>query len=252
MKMLSRIIFLLLLMASFGGAATRSDINAIEAAERVRFLSQKIAKDYLYLYARPKRREVKNEILDMMAVLSEKFTIISASTKDSDTKDLLKYLQYNKLNIDELLSGDVTKDSALQMLDYSEILLEGAESIARQHRYPFNTEEAMLMQIKKAEYLVERLGKFYMVSSLGVLSQTNQKKMKESARDFEESLKSIQEYQYPSKLQKQKKQLSLFWNFGQYSLTHAYDMFIPNLVNTTGNYFEQLLTQFALYHSKSQ
>jgi len=252
MKTLSRIIFLLLLFATFGGAATRSDINAIEAAERVRYLSQKIAKDYLYLYARPKRLDAQNNIMEMVEELGEKFTIISSSTKDSDTKDLLKYLEYNKQNIEELLSGDVTKDSALQMLDYSEILLEGAESIARQHRYPFNTEEAMLMRIKKAEYLVERLGKFYMVSGLGVLSQTNQKKMKESARDFEESLKSIQEYQYPPVLQKQKKQLSLFWNFGQHTLAHAYDMFIPNLVNTSDNYFEQLLTQFALYHSKSQ
>ena len=252
MKTLSRILSLVLLIVSFGGAATRSDINAIEAAEHVRFLSQKIAKDYLYLYARPKRREVKDDIREMMVELSEKFAILSASTKDSDTKDLLKYLQYNKSNIEELLSGDVTKESALQMLDYSEILLEGAESIARQHRYPFNTEEAMLMQIKKAEYLVERLGKFYMVSSLGVLSQTNQKKMQESARDFEESLKAIQEYQYPSSLEKQKKQLALFWSFGQYSLAHSYDMFIPNIVNTTGNYFEQLLTRFALYHSKSQ
>jgi len=29
-------------------------------------------------------------------------------------------------------------------------------------------------------------------------------------------------------------------------------MFVPNLANMTGNHFEQLLNQFALYHSKSQ
>lgn len=252
MTTLSRLLLLIIVWTTFGQSATRSDINAIEAAEHIRYLSQKIAKDYLYLYSRPQRIEIRQEIQGMVDDLGKNFTIIASSTKDSNTKDLLKYLEYNKVNLEELLTQKVTKDRALLMLDYSEILLEGAESIAHEHRYQFNTEETMLMSIKKDEYLVERLGKFYMASSLGALSPSNRKKMDASTLELKEGLKTIQEYHYPPYLQKKKKELAVFWDSSHYILGHAYDMFVPNLVNITSTYFEQMLTQFSLYHSKSQ
>jgi len=108
------------------------------------------------------------------------------------------------------------------------------------------------MNIKRYEYLVERLGKFYMASSLGALSQTNKKKMEASRKALDEGLRIIERYHYPPYLREQKKELKRFWNSSTYMLSHAYDMFVPNLINITGTYFEQLLTQFALYHSKSQ
>jgi len=252
MTTFSRLLLLIIVWTTLGQSATRSDINVIEAAEHIRYLSQKIAKDYLYLFSRPQRIEIRQEIQGMIDELGKNFTIIASSTKDSNTKDLLKYLEYNKVNLEELLAKKVTKERSLQMLDYSEILLEGAESIAHEHRYPFNAEESMLMGIKKDEYLLERLSKFYMASSLGALSPTNRKKMDASTQALKEGLKTIQEYQYPPYLQKKKKELTLFWESSHYILAHAYDMFVPNLVNITSTYFEQMLTQFSLYHSKSQ
>ena len=252
MKALLRIVWLAVLAVLYGQAATRSDINTIEAAENVRYLSQKIAKDYLYLYSRPKRIELKKEIRQMLNELNKNFKAISASTRDDSTKDLLRYLEYNQEGMRELLSHKVTKEGSQEMLDYSEILLEGADSIAREHSYPFNKEEKMLMNIKRYEYLVERLGKFYMAASLGALSQANREKMETSRQALSEGLKTIEAYQYPDELTRQKQELKHFWHSSTYILSHAYDMFVPNLVNITGNYFEQLLTQFALYHSKSQ
>jgi len=252
MTPLLRIILLLSIAFSAGQAATRSDINTIEAAERIRYLSQKIAKDYLYLYCRPKRTDIYREITSMVDELSSHFVAIASSTKEGDTRDLLKFLEYSKENMKELLKKKISKEGSLQMLDYSEILLEGAQSLARMHRYPFNAEERMLMTIKKDEYLVERLGKFYMATSLGALSQSNQEKMRASTRALQEGLKSIRDYRYPPALQKQKKDLFHFWDSSQTILDHAYDMFTPNLVHIISSYFEQRLAQYALYHSKSQ
>jgi hypothetical protein len=150
------------------------------------------------------------------------------------------------------LEEKVTKHGALKMLDYSEIFLEGADSITKEHSYPFNKEETMLMNIKKYEYLIERLGKFYMASSLGVLSQANRTKMNETAKALEAGIKKIQAYPYPKDLQKQKKDLRLFLGTGRYILAHTYDMFVPNILETASSYLEHLLSGYALYHSKSQ
>jgi len=247
-----RIILFLILAIAMGESATRSDINTIEATENIRYLSQKIAKNYLYLYSRPHRTDLKEQLHKMAEELGENFNTIAASTRDTDTKDLLQYLEYNRANILDLLGKNVTRDGAFQMLDYSEILLEGAESISHKHRYEFNPEETMLMHIKKYEYLTERLGKFYMASSLGALSRSNRKKMKESEKALNEGLSVIQAYHYPSELEKQKGNLAHFWKSSHYFLTHTHDMFIPSLIIETSAWFEKILAQLALYHSKNQ
>jgi len=252
MKTSARIFLLLLMIGTVGQSATRSDINTIEAAEKIRYLSQKIAKDYLYLYSRPQRTDLKSDLRNMVDELGHSFNVIADSTRDNATKDLLQYLNYNKENIKDLLAKNVTKEGSQKMLDYSEILLEGADSISREHRYAFNREEEMLMNIKKDQYLVQRLGKFYMASRLGALSQTNRRKMKESENALKEGLSIIQDYPYPPELVQQKKDLNLFWKSSHHFLSHAYDMFIPNLVTTTSDYFEEILSKLALYHSKSQ
>ncbi len=252
MRIAVHVLMLLSVWTIMGYAATRSDVNVIEAAENIRYLSQKIAKDYLHLYSRPKRIEIKKTLQSMMENLGENFSTIAASTKESDTKDLLKYLEYNRGNMEELLTKPISKKSSLQILDYSEVLLEGAESIAQEHHYQFNKEEAMLMNIKRYEYLVERIGKFYMASSLGALSQDNRQKLNASKKALAKGLLTIQAYHYPNALNQQKKALQTFWDSSSYLLAHTYDMFVPNLISITGDYFEQLLTQFALYHSKSQ
>jgi len=252
MKTAIRIVLFLAIAATVGESATRSDINTIEAAENIRYLSQKIAKNYLYLYSRPQRTDLKQHIRNMAKDLGQNFAIIASSTRDNDTKDLLQYLEYNQANIMKLLDQNVTREGSFQMLDYSEILLEGAESISHEHRYPFNPEETMLMNIKRYEYLTERLGKFYMASSLGALSRSNRKKMEESEKALNEGLSVIQAYQYPEELEKEKSSLKHFWKSSHYFLTHTYDMFIPSLIIETSAYFEKILSHLALYHSKNQ
>ncbi len=252
MKTLTRIFLFLIWIGTVGQSATRSDINTIEAAEKIRYLSQKIAKDYLHLYSRPQRTDLKETLENMIKELGKNFDVIADSTRDNDTKDLLQYLRYNKKNIEELLSKNPTKERSQKMLDYSEILLEGADSIAREHSYQFNREERMLMNIKKDEYLLQRLGKFYMASHLGTLSNVNQKKMKESEAALRKGLDIIQYYPYPDTLKKQKKELDLFWKSSHYILSHVYDMYVPNIIATTSDYFEMLLNDLARYHSKSQ
>ncbi len=247
-----RTLLLAVFLSGISSAATRSDINVIEAAEKIRYLSQKIAKNYLYLYARPQHREIKSGLKNMLNELGNSFETVASSTNDENTKDLLKYLEYNKDNIKILLKQEVNKENALKMLDYSEILLEGGESIARAHSYKFNKDEAMLMNIKKYEYLIERLGKFYMASSLGALSESNLKKMNESRKTLKNGLRLILSYRYPTSLEKQKKELKLFWDTNTNILSRVYDMFVPNLMDIAGNHFENLLAEFALYHRKSQ
>jgi len=249
---LKRLITALFLTTLFLQAATRSDINAIEAAEKIRYLSQKIAKDYLYLYSRPQRTDIKHNLEQMVERLGKSFATIAASTRDSDTKDLLEYLRYSQKGMRELLQKPVTKQTAAKMLDYSQILLEGAEWIVNTHSYRFSKEEAMLMNIKRYEYLLVRLGKLYMASRVEDLSQSNQQQIKDELASLQKGLDTIQAYRYPASLESLKKDLNLFRDANRHFLTHANEMFVPGVLDITIGQFEQILNQFALFHSKSQ
>lgn len=51
--------FLLFLMTFMSHAATRGDVKVIEASENIRYLSQKLVKEYLFFYKNPKKNRSK-------------------------------------------------------------------------------------------------------------------------------------------------------------------------------------------------
>ena len=52
-------IFLIFVMTLTSHAATRGDVKVIEASENIRYLSQKLVKEYLFFYKNPKNRSKK-------------------------------------------------------------------------------------------------------------------------------------------------------------------------------------------------
>jgi len=68
----------------------------LEATETIRFLSQKITRNYLYLYANPKRSSVYNQIKRDISKMVDSMRTISMTTNDEYTKNILDFLIYSK------------------------------------------------------------------------------------------------------------------------------------------------------------
>ena len=81
-------------------AATRGDIKVIEASENIRYLSQKMVKDYLFFYKNPEKTGLKKSLDQTLDQLNDDFRIIATTTKDGDTKDILEFLAYSKDQIE--------------------------------------------------------------------------------------------------------------------------------------------------------
>jgi len=73
MHTIYRILLLLTSLTLFSNAATRGDVKIIEASENIRYLSQKIVKDYLFYYQNMKKVEVKNGLDSSLNKFSEDF-----------------------------------------------------------------------------------------------------------------------------------------------------------------------------------
>lgn len=246
-------IFLLFVVATlFSQAVTRGDVKVIEASESIRYLSQKLVKEYLFFYNYPEKTELKSNLNEILLKLNDDFRIIATTTKDSDTKDVLEFLAYSKDQIEELFMEKPNSEKVALMLDYSETLLEGANSIESAHIYEFSQEEEMLMITKKMEYLLERITKYYMALNVGFNTPTNQESMQEAISKFEENAKKINTYAYPQKERKMKAYMNSSWEFNKVFLSKSDKIFIPTLIFSSTRNLENTIANIALYHSKNQ
>ena len=231
---------------------TRGDIKIIEATENIRFLSQQIVKEYLFLFASPHKNAVKNRLKKRLATLSNNIRMILSTTKDTDSKDILEFLAYSKDQIAQILTEKMSKENAALMLDYSETLLEGADSIAKAHTYNFNSEERMLMITKQMEYLAERIMKYYMALHTGFDNPVNREQMNKAIEEFEMKMKSIASYRYPKEVDSIKKEILKSWQTNSNYLKKSKALFVPKLMLISTAYLEELIAEISLYHSQNQ
>ena len=251
MEKILRIFLVLLAFSLSANAATRGDIKVIEASENIRYLSQKMVKDYLFLYHYPEQADVKRKLSAELSLLGDDLRIIAATTKDTDSKDILEFLAYSKDQIAEIFEEKADKESAALMLDYSETLLEGADSIAASHTYAFTQEEKMLMLSKKLSYLMERVMKYYMAKHVGFDNMTNKEQMQAAIDEMERILQEIAAYPYNNEMQATQKALQDAWVSHKRFLEEE-TPFIPKLMFTSVYYMEDVLSRLELYHSKNQ
>lgn len=231
---------------------TRGDIKIIEATENIRFLSQQIVKEYLFLFASPRKDTVKNRLKKRLATLSNNIRMILSTTKDADSKDILEFLAYSKDQIAQILTEKMNKENAALMLDYSETLLEGADSIAKAHAYNFSSEERMLMVTKQMEYLTERIMKYYMALHTGFDNPVNREQMNQAITEFEMKMKRIASYSYPKEIDSIKKEILKSWRTNSSYFKKSQALFVPKLMLISTAYLEKLIAEISLYHSQNQ
>lgn len=227
---------------------TRGDIKIIEASENIRYMSQKMVKDYLLYYINQDKSELKINLETTLQELGDNLRTIATITKDNDTKDILEFLAYSKDQIEEIFSGEANDEKVALMLDYSETLLEGADSIANAHMYDFSEEEKMLMVTKKMEYLLERIAKYYMAINGGFDTATNKEQLLASIESMEENIKQINEYKYNLEFSQIQREMNFSWKANKSFFMQSETLFIPVLIFASVNYMEEVIGQISLYH----
>jgi ribosomal protein L18E len=251
MKRLMKVSLLLVGLAISASGATRGDVKVIEATEDIRYLSQKIVKDYLFYSLHPKK-ELQLSLDTTLSSLSKDLRTIATTTKDSDTKDILEFLAYSKEQISEIIKSKSTEENTALMMDYSETLLEGADSIAEAHKYDFSSGEQMLMTSKKINYLLERVMKYYIALHSGYNTPTNKEQLQIAIDNIEENLAKINAYTYPDDMKMVQDRVNEAWSANRVFVSDVNNLFIPKLLSISVDYMENLITQIEIYHSKNQ
>jgi len=246
-----QIVLGILLLQVFGWGASRGDVNVLEATESIRYLSQKMAREYLYVYLNPDNRFAHQNLQHTIESLGKNIRTVSAASSDEETVTMIEFIAYTKEQIIEIIEQKPSKENATLMLDYSETLLEGTDAIARAHLYNFSNEEKMLVTSKNLQYLLERLLKYYLALYIGDTSQNTKKQLEDALLKFTAEKKRIDAYRYPKKLSDVVKKIDEVWNrTGPYIVKAKEYYFIPDIVSDAVSYMEKHIDSLVLYHSK--
>jgi len=237
-----------------GFASTRGDVKILEATENIQYLSQKIAIDYLFFYKNNQNRLLKQKLyknIDNLKFHIKEIRDIANNSQGGYTQNLLNYFLYIIEQIKRLPNKKINISNVEYILKYSEILLEGAKSIAKEHRYNFSEEEKMFMLSKEIIYLLKRVNKYYLASCSGLNSYTNYKNMQKAIQDMDNSLKKMDSYNYPINLENRFIEIKEIWHRDKNFFYQVKTLSIPYILSNSIEYMEYLLISLEQYHKKN-
>jgi len=254
MKRILYICIAILALFECGVASTRGDVKILEATENIQYLSQKIAIDYLFFYKNSKNSLLRKQLyknIDNLQFYIKEIRDIADNKKGVYTQNLLNYFIYIIEQIKQLPNEKINISNVEDILKYSEILLEGAKYIAKEHRYKFSNEEKMFMLSKEIIYLLKRVNKYYLASYIGLNSHTNYKNMQKTIRDMDSRLKKMNSYHYPIKLENRLNEINEIWDRNKNFFYQVKELSIPYILSNSTEYMEDLLIGIEQYHKKN-
>jgi len=230
---------------------TRGDVQIIESTENIRYISQKLAKEYLFFYLNPENEKAYKDLHTSLDLLGQNLRAISMVTKDEDTQNILEFLAYSKEEIASLLNKKVNKDTIGVMLEHSETLLEGADAIAKTYAYDYSKEEKMLVMSKNIRFSLERMSKYYMALKLGYDVAVNRENMKHTIASLKSDFIHFETYVYPNELKEVEQRISKLLASNIKIVKSEADYFIPSLLLDSVSFSEDEMDRLSLYHSKN-
>lgn len=175
------IIVLLLFFVSLQHLQAQS--HAAKAAEEVKLLSQKFANDYLFLYCDPNHFKYLPKLKKSIDRMERNLRIIAKDTSNEDIHSVLDYLSYTKDELYYLMKNDVDRENVQKILDNTDSLVEGVDSILQSMRENFFKEEL--------QYHILKLSKLYMAIHLNFSPSENSKILSEELHTIEKMMQNI-------------------------------------------------------------
>ena len=249
-----RILYFVLILSytSLFSASIRTQVSLLEASENIRLHSQEIVKNYLYYYDNPAKKSQKDLIQNSIYKLDEQFRLIARSTKDEDSKDILTFLDYSKEKIEEVLKDPFNKDNPALMLDYSEVLLEGAQMISMNLNYVPSNEEKMLIKMKNISFLIERMTKYYFATIIEEDNTVYKEMLEEGIVDMDKDLVYISKYKYQNQNINDLKLLKRNWAVLKSFFESGKELKLPNIISLSSVEVRANAQTLENYHSKNQ
>jgi len=241
----------LLSNVSFAKENSSSDASKLmDIAGKQRMLSQRIAKDYIYVgnkIATSKAdKQLKASLSEFLKIHNELTSLIT----DSEIKNLLDFVALSSNELKETANKDFTLDNAHLILDLTESMLEGNQYIVDSLKDVHKLKESNILEkAAKQRMLSQRIAKYYIAYQSGIKDANTVNSMKDTVKQFSENLNMLLTNKDNSpKIKKKLQEIEKLWKIVHKFYNNIEKGGLPLIVyNTTDNITKKMDEVTKLY-----
>ena len=184
-------VFMALSFPSYTQAAENMS-ELVNRSGMQRMLTQRIAKAYFYHGNDISAK--KNQLQLGMAIerFKKNHAVLKAEVQDSETKDLLTFVEETFSEYQALLNKPYSQENAAHILEISETLLEACHSVVLNIEDQTGANIDHIVNISgKQRMLSQRVSKFYIAYQAGFRDENTVHKLNNAVEEFESGLKKL-------------------------------------------------------------
>jgi len=171
---------------------TPNDVKLINLAGKQRMLSQRIAKDYLYVHKNIAMSKTEKELHISLKDFFDAHEILVHSIKNEEIKNLLAFVELSSKDFNQTIHKAFTLDNAQLILDLSESMLEGSQYIVDSLKDSSKQEVSKIIEIAgKQRMLAQRIAKYYIAYQAGIKDENTVRSMKQTVTEFNQNLNTL-------------------------------------------------------------
>ncbi len=176
------------LLASERNITTGNLFEVINIAGKQRMLSQRIAKDYLYIGKKVAVDKATKQFQQSIKAFNKSQKYLKEAIIDPEVKNLISFVN---LSIDELeatAKKPFSLDNAQLILDLSESMLEGSQYIvdSLKDAAKIKGENSAVVSARQ-RMLSQRIAKYYIAYQLGIKDKNTVEQMKATVKLFDDN-----------------------------------------------------------------
>ncbi|HIO95525.1 MAG TPA: hypothetical protein EYG67_01755 [Campylobacterales bacterium] len=167
-------------------------LELINMAGEQRMLSQRIAKDYLYvgknISTMKANRQLETSMKDFVRIHKQ---LLNAIT-DPEIKNILAFVELSSNDFKTTSKKEFNLDNAQLVLDLSESMLEGSQYIVGSLQNSLEIKNSNVVnQAGIQRMLSQRIAKYYIAYQLGIQDENTINSMKETIKQFSQNLDTL-------------------------------------------------------------
>lgn len=167
-------------------------IELIDIAGKQRMLSQRIAKDYLYIHKQIAVNKTEKELKISLDIFFKAQKTLIYSIEDEEIKNLLDFVEISSDELNKTIHKPFSIENAQLILDLTESILEGSQYIVDSLKNSIKKEESKIIEIAgKQRMLSQRIAKYYIAYQSGIKDKNTVRSMKKTLNEFDKNLNRL-------------------------------------------------------------
>ena len=225
-----------------------ADEGVLLQAETIKTISQDLAKNYFYIEQGIQTSSAKKGLKANILALDESIRKLQLGAKREETKMIIEFMFFSVDELKSTMREPVSAENGGLVLDYTETLLEGSESIAKHNK---GKTESMLDIVEEMEFLIERASKYYIAFRAGYTDEINIRQAKMAVEKFDLLLKKVQAHTYPGPITNGPvKKLTKYWPVSKNFYLGIKKSELPTIVFISTKHMKKALDKLIVHHKK--